>query len=1628
MTEANELRNSGKQPPAEHKGVTDILGDAVHSALYTAIQEPVSGVTQIVDEFAGTKMLPKVQFIDAPVQAQFGTTDWHAQQIGSAVGMILPFMVVGKGVRGVLGTSAEEASLMSRKAAFGMSMKEAGLTGFTYDALLRPSDPNHSGGLGGFLLDRGTQGAIGAGTFMTLTGTSLGLRSIGGATVEKSALLPLLRNPIINGAISGVPAGLFTAEANSLTKTGHLASAEEVGQSVYGMSVIGGGFGAVHSFTAPREGGLPSRYDALKSGVKDLLTPSEPKAREGLSLRGGDGEDSVSPKPGDGVDPLKGKGDPPADPARALEDPTRVTPPEDPARVVEDPTRVTPPENLDSGDMKAALDALVARFNGTKEVGTGRGKGRGSGRDSVVARTDSSADSGVPESGETGAAPTRDMLPKTGDTPVVVNADLRDATADSAVRPETPGDPSADAAATPGKRKITIPEVETSRHADLIDGAKQLNNVLKSEDAAKAAEDRAIMAETRARDPLASNTITDAARQAREQATAAKQEYEKQRKDFTEYVETKGQGLQAHLETVAEQLKYPEKALDMVKHDFAVKQGRDLLTTATADGATYEQQAAFDTFVREHGQQIRPELDRIGEEQKNSDIARALIDRAYSPRQINVHVEDVGQQAAMNVGARILTADGGIDTAALQKFAGDYGPAMEKHMLTAAEQLGYGVDAKIKIGEAYHGEAFRKGAELLQSTPFDAEAFKEFAQNEGKGLEKQMWQTAVDLGLDNTIQLGVFEGYRGVQSWVAVRDANDQIIYRQKVDGAGKFEFDADGKPVYETDAAGRLIPETVAVDPAKDDRFRQLVNVLNLVSKNPDSPPGHIEIVRQLIKSPDSEGLGEPLDWYAARSGNGRLQALLREANFPTENWEVSGKPDVIPMADLFPATPEGNAAKARVQDLSDLLHALKTSAPEDLAEKRYDVMDWLRRNPELQDAAKRIGENTNSSRVAAVLDSYFGTENLKSFIAAKEKYDKVASEITPELIARMQQPGADLFWELAPPQPETARMWGGNELISQSKEAIKTRKLEDGSVVADFNPDRNPDRVKRVTDEPSGQRTVEYADGSRYIQRPDGVDIDQLPDGSWKASFSNGNYLIEYADAAKTDIAKIVYENGKATTLYRDGRIEHAGIENQTAWKNLDGTAAQPNLPEVSDKPGPTGPNVRSRAEVADLVQKLGSSDYAEASVAAVNLKNSFGQMTDTQFVQWLNFAMGTHPDTFGGTGRPLPNWMDLHLRDGGQVLLQDNVQRMLRGGDTLAEQQSEAGQTRAFEARNIIRAYLDAPEGRQSTLQYPGWLVKGNNLPPEAWPQNVRKDVRARFTPDQLPPDVADYLAKNPEKAPPPPKDDAGQDGRGKRDKAPREFVLPPDNLPSRLRTMSDVLQFAPKEIQEQLIKLGASDARALKDVMQVVTPPKTARDKAQPAEFGELLQLTVPQARDIYTVKLLIQAIRDANWAQQKNPAAYDANHDIAMKAAQQLLPDTVEGQTRVFELVDGLASGAIRAPWVDRDAEVAPIPKPGVGGHKGNIERQGGLRPGEEYPLDDAPEVYPQDAPPDDFPDPLAGGAAPGSTAAGEFSIEDWTSTREGDPAFDGYNDPLDANDALNTGLDDGHPATDHDGL
>jgi hypothetical protein len=234
----------------------NLAAEFLHSAAYAGIQAPMLGLTQIVDVGAKTDLSSQVQFIDAPRSAN-SRADWWAQQAGGAVGMIAPFLLARVGVRRLLGTSVAETAIAADArqvkidSTFGMSVKEAGLTGFVYSALLHPTNSDNTKNLGDFLLAKTAEGAAGAATFMTLTGTGGGLNKLAetsflkNSTVLRSTVVPLLKNPFTVGVLSGIPAGMVSAEGSALA-SGRIATSGELKQSVTSMALMGGLLGIGH--------------------------------------------------------------------------------------------------------------------------------------------------------------------------------------------------------------------------------------------------------------------------------------------------------------------------------------------------------------------------------------------------------------------------------------------------------------------------------------------------------------------------------------------------------------------------------------------------------------------------------------------------------------------------------------------------------------------------------------------------------------------------------------------------------------------------------------------------------------------------------------------------------------------------------------------------------------------------------------------------------------------------------------------------------------------------------------------------------------------------------------------------------------------------------------------------------------------------------------------------------------------------------------------------------------------------------------------------------------------------------------------------------------------------------------
>jgi hypothetical protein len=225
------------------------LVQGLKSARYSAIQAPLTGVSQIIDKVAHTNLEESTKLFAPPEAAKFGTTEWHAQQIGGAAGMILPFAAVALTTRGGLsklgltaraGVAAESGiALNSARVA---AVAEQGLNGFIFDFALRPSDSNSQN----FWMDRTKHGVAGAATFATLTASSIGLKQVIGVAPSASGLLNVLRRDVATGIASGVPAGLVASNASSLLEKGEFAGWQKSAEDVYAMSMVGGVLSAAH--------------------------------------------------------------------------------------------------------------------------------------------------------------------------------------------------------------------------------------------------------------------------------------------------------------------------------------------------------------------------------------------------------------------------------------------------------------------------------------------------------------------------------------------------------------------------------------------------------------------------------------------------------------------------------------------------------------------------------------------------------------------------------------------------------------------------------------------------------------------------------------------------------------------------------------------------------------------------------------------------------------------------------------------------------------------------------------------------------------------------------------------------------------------------------------------------------------------------------------------------------------------------------------------------------------------------------------------------------------------------------------------------------------------------------------
>ncbi len=274
MEKLSSFDSASKVPPIVdwHQNETG-LGDFVGAAAYSAIQVPSVAIAQIVDKATGSKVADNLTLIQKPESADFGSVKWHVQQVGSAVGGLVPFfgaLALTKNISSAVG--AEECALAYSKApaAVTASMFRTGEmtgAGFIQGSLLEPNADRDQ-----MLNERFKQGVVSGVTMASMHVLSNKFAAFTGAAATDATLL----NKSLTTGLAGGGAGAIGLNVDELL-TGRKISHEERVQSMYQAAFTGaalGGAAGAHLRLHQPSDGPPSLSEFVARGKNFQVSDS----------------------------------------------------------------------------------------------------------------------------------------------------------------------------------------------------------------------------------------------------------------------------------------------------------------------------------------------------------------------------------------------------------------------------------------------------------------------------------------------------------------------------------------------------------------------------------------------------------------------------------------------------------------------------------------------------------------------------------------------------------------------------------------------------------------------------------------------------------------------------------------------------------------------------------------------------------------------------------------------------------------------------------------------------------------------------------------------------------------------------------------------------------------------------------------------------------------------------------------------------------------------------------------------------------------------------------------------------------------------------------------------------------
>ncbi len=236
-----------------------VVETALHSAAYTFAQTPLQAMAQISDKVVDTDLQSKLTFMEPPEHTEFGSAKWHAQQIGSAVGMA-PWVYAIHRTTGGKATRVAGTEVVKEGLTLGQHASHAALTGAIYGGIFTPSADAST-----FIQDRLRNAAVGATAFAAMSSTAHGLRLAG------------LESRATAGILSGVTGGVAHAESLSLLSGKGHASTKDIIQDAYAFGAMGGVLGLTSDISSrfrpptPQAAPASNRSDIFDTTAKEPI-------------------------------------------------------------------------------------------------------------------------------------------------------------------------------------------------------------------------------------------------------------------------------------------------------------------------------------------------------------------------------------------------------------------------------------------------------------------------------------------------------------------------------------------------------------------------------------------------------------------------------------------------------------------------------------------------------------------------------------------------------------------------------------------------------------------------------------------------------------------------------------------------------------------------------------------------------------------------------------------------------------------------------------------------------------------------------------------------------------------------------------------------------------------------------------------------------------------------------------------------------------------------------------------------------------------------------------------------------------------------------------------------------------